>query len=161
MFQIERHDSPQSMVEKKFSDLAQIWKITNYCGGASVYWIEPLTLDQRVVGLIPVNAWHFCPWARHFIHIAALHPGVWWVPGRKRMLFVARCGICAPPLKGRLARMLPRELRRCRIDIESVTGVIIHCKALWVVSHTWKALYKNQLLFLLLKYKMRKKIPAI
>ena len=41
-----------------------------------VYWSEPLTLDQRVPGSIPVNAWHFCPSARHFIHIAALHPGV-------------------------------------------------------------------------------------
>ena len=55
-----------------------------------VYWIEPLTLDQRFAGLIPVNAWHFCPSARHFIHIAAIHPGVYiWVPGRMRMLFVA------------------------------------------------------------------------
>ena len=43
---------------------------------AVVYWIEPLTLDQRVAGSIPVNAWHFCPSAIHFIHIAALHPGV-------------------------------------------------------------------------------------
>ena len=31
-----------------------------------VYWIEPLTLDQKVAGSIPVNAWHFCPSARHF-----------------------------------------------------------------------------------------------
>ena len=45
-------------------------------GGAVVYWIEPLTLDQRVAGSIPANAWHFCPSARHFIHIAALHVGV-------------------------------------------------------------------------------------
>ena len=41
-----------------------------------VYWIEPLTLDQRVPGSIPVNAWHFCASARHYIHIAALHPGI-------------------------------------------------------------------------------------
>ena len=45
-------------------------------GGVMVYWIEPLTLDPRVAGSIPVNAWHFCSSARHFIHIAALHPGV-------------------------------------------------------------------------------------
>ena len=47
-------------------------------GGAVVYWIEPLTLDQRVPGSIPVNTMPgtFCPSARHFIHIAALHPGV-------------------------------------------------------------------------------------
>ena len=50
--------------------------------------------------------------------------------------------------------MLPRELRRCTMSagliLNPVTGVIIHCKALWVVSHTRKALYKNQLLVLLL-----------
>ena len=46
-------------------------KICDFCGGAVVYWSEPLTLDQRVAGSIPVNAWHFCPSARHFIHIAA------------------------------------------------------------------------------------------
>ena len=49
--------------------------------------------------------------------------------------------------------MLPRELRRCTLSagliLNTVTGVIIHCKALWVVSHTRKALYKNQLLSLL------------
>ena len=44
--------------------------------GAVVYWSEPLTLDQRVAGSIPVNAWHFCPSVRHLIDIAALHPGV-------------------------------------------------------------------------------------
>ena len=44
------------------------------CGSAVVYWIEPLTLDQRVAGSIPVNDWHFCPSTRHFTHIAALHP---------------------------------------------------------------------------------------
>ena len=76
-----------------------------------------------------------------------------WAPGRMRKLFVAWCGMCVP-LKWRLARMLPRELRRCTLSagliLNPVTGVIIHCKALWVVSHTRKALYKNQLLLLLL-----------
>ena len=47
-----------------------------------VYWIEPLTLDQRVADSILVNTWHFCPSARQFIHIAAFHPGVKWGPGR-------------------------------------------------------------------------------
>ena len=46
------------------------------CGDSVIYWIDPLTLDQRVACSIPVNAWHFCPSARHLIHIAALHPGV-------------------------------------------------------------------------------------
>ena len=41
-----------------------------------VYWIEPLTLDQRVAGSIPVNAWHFCPSARHFYPHCCSHPGV-------------------------------------------------------------------------------------
>ena len=64
-----------------------VWALTAYYtlinvsvtydyGGAVVYWIEPLTLDQRVAGLILVNAWHFCPSARHFIHTTALHPGI-------------------------------------------------------------------------------------
>ena len=29
-----------------------------------VYWIEPLTLDQRVPGSIPVNAWHFLSFSK-------------------------------------------------------------------------------------------------
>ena len=75
--------------------------------GAVVYWIEPLTLDQRV------NRVRFpsMPSARHFIHIAHLHPGS-CVQCRMRPLFVVWFGICAP-LTWRLTRMLPRELRRC------------------------------------------------
>ena len=69
-----------------------------------------------------------------------------------RTLFDAWCGMCAP-LKWLLARLLPGELRRCtmsaRLILNPVTGVLIHWKALWVVSHTRKALYKNQLLLLL------------
>ena len=53
-----------------------IWLIYKSQENIMVYWSEPLTLDQRVAGSIPVNAWHFCPSARRFIHIAALHPGV-------------------------------------------------------------------------------------
>ena len=33
-------------------------------GGAVVYWTEPLTLDQRVPGSIPVNAWHFLSFSK-------------------------------------------------------------------------------------------------
>ena len=65
------------------------------------------------------------------------------------MLFVAWYGMCAP-LKWRLARMLPGELRRCTVSakfiLNPVTWVIVHCK---VVSHTRKALYKKQLILLL------------
>ena len=67
-----------------------------------------------------------------------------WVPGRMRTSFVTWFGMCAP-LKWCLARMLPKELRRCTMSagliLNLVTRVIIHCKALWVVSHTRKVLY--------------------
>ena len=60
-----------------------------------------------------------------------------WVPGRMQTLSVAWCGMCVP-LKWHLARILPRELRRCTMSVglilNPVTGVMIHCKALWVVS---------------------------
>ena len=78
--------------------------------------------------------------------------GAFTVPGRMRKLFVAWFGMCAA-LKWRLARMLPGELRwftmSAGLTLTPVTGVIIYCKALWVVIHTRKALYKNQLLSLL------------
>ena len=35
-----------------------------FSGGAVAYWIGPLTLDQRVVGSIPVNAWHFLSFSK-------------------------------------------------------------------------------------------------
>ena len=74
-----------------------------------------------------------------------------WVPGRMPKLFVAWFGMWAP-LKWHLARMLPRELRWCTLSagliLNPVTGVIIHCKALCVVFHTRKALYKNQFILL-------------
>ena len=41
-------------------------------GGAVVYWIEPLTLDQRVAGSIPVNAGHFLSFSKTLYP----HPGV-------------------------------------------------------------------------------------
>ena len=98
------------------------------------YWIEPLTLDQRVAGSIPVNGWHFFVLQQDTLSTLLLSSQVYkWVPGRMRTLFVAWCGVCAP-LKYHLARMLPRELRRCTMSAGSilnpVTGVIIHCKAL-------------------------------
>ena len=41
------------------------------------------------------------------------------------------------------------QLKHCAgLILNPVTGVIRHCRALWVVSHTRKALYKNQLLLL-------------
>ena len=74
-----------------------------------------------------------------------------WVPGRMRTLFVAWCGMCAP-LKWRLARMLPGSWEGALWVQDwywiQWPGVIIQCKAFWViVYHTRKALYKNQLLY--------------
>ena len=118
-----------------------------------VYWIEPLTLDQRVAGSIPVNAWHFLSFSK------TLYPHCCSPPRCRNGYLVdandicAWCGMCAP-LKWRLARMLSRELRGCTMSagliLNPVTGVIIHCKALWVVFHTRKSLYKNQLLIIII-----------
>ena len=66
------------------------------CGGAVVYWSEPLTLDQRVAGSIHVNAWHICPLVTHFIHIAALHPGGHFI---KRFVSVFHWQICSQPIR--------------------------------------------------------------
>ena len=67
-------------------DVAQVWvwrffetslfKVDSCGGGAVVYWIEPLTLDQSVASSNPDMECtaHFC--ARRFIHNAALNPGV-------------------------------------------------------------------------------------
>ena len=56
--------------------MVRVMEGISICGGAVAYWIEPVTLNQRVVGSNPDNARHFCPSARQFIHIAALDPGV-------------------------------------------------------------------------------------
>ena len=61
---------------QRYGELGSHNVANSYSGGAMVYWIEPLALDQRVVGSTPVNARLFCPSARHFIHIAAFYPGV-------------------------------------------------------------------------------------
>ena len=57
---------------------------------------------------------------------------------------------CVHSWSGPLARMLPRELRRCTMSagllLNPMTGGI-HCKVLWIVFHTLKISYKNQLLF--------------
>ena len=91
------------------------WPSVRRSGGAVVYWIEPSTLDQRVVGSIPVNAWQFCPSARHSILLLSTQVYYKWVSGRMWTLVVAWRGIvCA--LKWRMTRMLPRELRWCTMS---------------------------------------------
>ena len=67
------------------------------CGGAMVYWIEPLTLDRWVAGLIPVNAWHFCPSARNYPHCCSTPKCNEWVPSTLGTLFVALMWHVCPP----------------------------------------------------------------
>ena len=63
-------------------------------------------------GSNPTITWYFCP---HVIHIAAFNPGVYkWGSSRMWMLFIISFGMCVP-LKWGLAKMLPRDLRRCKI----------------------------------------------
>ena len=54
--------------------------LVNVCG--IVVW--PLDSHAESPGSNPTIARYFCPSARHFIHIAALDPGVKWGPGRMR-----------------------------------------------------------------------------
>ena len=101
------------------------------CGGAVVYWIEPLTLDQRVPGSIPVNAWHFLSFSKILYSHCCSPPRCingYPVGCERYLLLDVAC------VKQHLARMLPRELRRGTMSagliLNPVTGVIIHCKAL-------------------------------
>ena len=89
-------------------------------GGAVVYWIWPLTLDKRVRCLFPVNAWHFCPSTRHFIHRCSPSLVFKWVLGRIQISLVMWISNVAPA-RWRLASMLPRELKMCTV---SVCGIV-------------------------------------
>ena len=63
---------------------------TMHCPHPLTLWrcrgIVEWPLDSHAEGpsSIPAFARYFCPSARHFIHIAALDPGVKWGPGRMR-----------------------------------------------------------------------------
>ena len=127
------------------------WRCRGIFGLNPRLWIKVLRVR------FPSMPGTFCPSARHFIHIAALHGPPRCINGYPvgcEHYFVAWCVMCAS-VKWRLDWMLPRELRRCTMSagsiMNTVTGVIIHCKALWVVSHTRRrALYKiNQVLLCL------------
>ena len=99
-----------------------------------------------------VHAWRWCTWRASFDpqhHGGALlwrhmHMVYWqfWIGS-------VSCVVYDVPFLW----LLPRELRWCTMSagliLNPVTGVIINCKALWVVFYTTKALYKNQLLSLL------------
>ena len=86
--------------------------------GAVAYWIGPLTLDQRVLGSIPVNAWHI-------LSLLLLSTQVYkWVPGRMRTLFQTVWIGTVAPVKWRLVRILLMEWKivhgiKCGIEIES------------------------------------------
>ena len=70
--------------------------------------------------------------------------------------------VCAPEVAP--GQNAPQELRRCTMSAGLILnpmtgwggggGVIIHCKALWVVSHTRKVLYKNKLFLLSLFWQL-------
>ena len=58
------------------------------CG---VSWPSGLAYRTRVLVLaaecgFESRPWHLCPWARHLIIIASLHPGVKWVPVRAELV---------------------------------------------------------------------------
>ena len=55
-----------------------------------VYWIEPLTLDQRVPGSIPRQCLALFVLQQDTLSTLLLSTQVYkWVPGRMRTLFVA------------------------------------------------------------------------
>ena len=102
-----------------------IWILCMLCAvEASWYWCVHLTLFTM--------AWvksHYRLELLSFSKTCDPHcfsrPHVKMVTCRMQTLFVAWCGMCAPP-KRRLARMLPRELQRCTISpgliLDPVTG---------------------------------------
>ena len=58
------------------------------CG---VSWPSGLAYRTQVLVLaaecgFESRPWHLCPWARHLIIIASLHPGVKWVPVRAELV---------------------------------------------------------------------------
>ena len=99
------------------------------CRGIVVW---PLDSHAESPGSIPTVTRYFCP-SRHFIDIAALDQVYKWGPGRMRTV-LWWVGMCAP-VKWWLAGMLPREWRKSTLSAELIlnpmTGVIIHCEALW------------------------------
>ena len=102
-----------------------------------VYWIEPLTLNQRVPGSIPVNARHFLSFSKALYPHCCSPPRCIngypvWVPGRMRtvrhashlitLLFSSSLGIvCAcKTATGRNAPQGVEEVHsECRIVPES------------------------------------------
>ena len=99
-----------------------------YAGGkSSVMWrcrgivVWPLDSHAESPGSNPTVARYFCPSARHFIHIAALDPGVKWGPGRMRTELWLSWHVCA--CKTATGRNAPKGVEKvhseCRIVSES------------------------------------------
>ena len=58
---------------------------------SGVSWPSGLACRTQVLVLaaecgFESRPWHLCPWARHLIIIASLHPGVKWVPVRAELV---------------------------------------------------------------------------
>ena len=58
---------------------------------SGVSWPSGLAYRTQVLVLaaecgFESRPWHLCPWARHLIIIASLHPGVKWVPVRAELV---------------------------------------------------------------------------
>ena len=85
-----------------------------------VYWIEPLTLDQRVPSLIPVNAWHFLSFSKTlYPHCCSPPRCINGYPvGCERYLM---WHVCTPEVAP--SQNAPQGVEKvhyeCRIDIES------------------------------------------
>ena len=95
-----------------------------------VPWYSGMTAG--LPGSISTVARYFCPSARHFIHIAALDPGVKWGPGRMRMELWLSWHVCA--CKTATGRNAPQGVMKvhsgAELFLNPMTGVIIHCEAL-------------------------------
>ena len=115
-----------------------------------VYWIEPLTLDQRVAGSIPVNAWHFLSYSKTlYPHCCSPPRCINGYPVGSEHYFVLDV-TCVRSWSGAWPECSLGSLEGALWVQDwywiQWPGVIIHRKALWIVSRTRKALYKNQLL---------------
>ena len=124
------------------------------CECAVVYSIEPLTLNQRVPGSIPVRTPALLSFSK------ALYPHCCSPPrcingypvGCERYCWLS--WHCARPLlkSGDWPECSPGS-RESALSVQNwlipMTGVIVDCEAHWNSYQVWNALYKNQLLYLL------------
>ena len=78
----------KTWIQTIFSDSKN--KIMRYMYNG-VSWPSGLAYRTQVLVLatecgFESRPWHLCPWARHLIIIASLHPGVKWVPVRAELV---------------------------------------------------------------------------